>query len=150
MKYIISVLILAMLVYVAWPYAYVYRIDKALTESDRGTLKRLVDLGAIRSEIKRNIDRDMDTALGAGPDGVLGWLKSKISEIGERAIDESIDLGWVSRVLTADGPLRQQTTHAFFESWNEFVIRLGELGQEPVHVRMTLSGGNWRITAIYE
>ena len=150
MKYIIWGLLLVSIVYGGWPYAYAYRIDKALTESDRAVLNRLVDLDAIRSEIKRNIERDMDTALGADSDGVLGWLKSKVSEIGERAIDESIDLAWVSRVLTANGSFRQQTTHAFFESWNEFVIRLGELDQEPVHVRMTLTSGNWRITAIYE
>lgn len=129
MKYIIWTLFLVLLVYLGWPYAYVYRIDKALTENDRATLNRLVDLDAIRAEIKHNIDRDMDTALGVDSDGVLGWLKSKVAQIGERAIDESIDLVWVSRMLTTNGAFRQQTTHAFFESWNEFVVRLGELAR---------------------
>ena len=150
MKYVIALLILTSSVYLAWPFAYLYRIDKALSESDRDTLSRLVDLDAIRAEIKRSIDRDMDTALGTDDDGVLGWLKSKVGKIGVRAIDESITLSWVSRTLTAEGGLRQQTTHAFFESWNVFVIRLGELGQDPVHVKMTLTRGNWRVRAIYQ
>ena len=150
MKYLFAVLITTLCVYIGWPYAYAYRIDKALSESDRGTLNRLVDIEAIRLEIKRSIDREMDTALGADSEGILGWLKSKVSEFGERAIEENIDLSWVSRTLTANGAFRQQTTHAFFESWDEFVIRLGELGQDPIHVRMTLARGNWRITAIYE
>ena len=67
MKYIIWGLLLVSMVYVGWPYAYAYRIDKALTESDHANLNRLVGLNAIRSEIKRNIERDMDIALGLIP-----------------------------------------------------------------------------------
>ena len=150
MKYLITGFVLAVCVYIVWPYAYLYRIDKALVESDRVTLNRLVDLAAIRAEVKRTIARDMDNALGADTQGVLGWLKSKVSEFGERAIEESIDLAWVSRTLTSNGAFRQRTTHAFFESWDEFMIRLGRLGEDPIHVRMSLVRGNWRITAIYE
>ena len=93
MKYIIWGLLLVSIVYVGWPYAYAYRIDKALTESDRAVLNRLVDLDAIRSEIKRNIERDMDTALGLIPMASSAGSRARSAQIGERAIDESIDLG---------------------------------------------------------
>ena len=150
MKYLFAVLILVLATFVSWPYAYLYRIDKALHEGDRDTLSRLVDLEAVRAEIKRNIDRDVDTALGKDTGSVLGWLKEKVSELGEHAIEEIIDLAWISRTLTEDGRFRQQVSFAFFESWDVFLIRLGELGREPVHIRMTLTRGNWRITAIYQ
>lgn len=150
MKYVIVGIVATVAVYLSWPYAYLYRIDKALTENDHGTLNRLVDLTAVRAEIGRNIIGDRDVTPGADTDGVLGWLKGKVREFGEHAIEESIDLSWVTRTLTAQGPFRRLTTHAFFESWDEFVIRLGSLGNNPVHVRMTLVRGNWRITAIYQ
>lgn len=113
-------------------------------------MSRWVDLEAIRDEIQRGLKRDMNDTLGADTDGVLGWLKSKANELGEYAIDENVDLSWVRDILTHNGRFRQQITHAFFESPGRFVIRLGVLGEEPIHVQMTLRRGVWKITGIYK
>jgi len=43
------------------------------------------------------------------------------------------------------------TTFAFFESYDSFIIRLGELGKNASHIRMKLEDDRfWRITGIYD
>jgi hypothetical protein len=39
-------------------------------------------------------------------------------------------------------------TFAFFESYDTFLVRIGELGQGATHVRMKLEGQVWRVTDI--
>jgi len=39
-------------------------------------------------------------------------------------------------------------TFAFFESYDRFLIRLGDLGKNATHVRMTLQDKTWQITDI--
>jgi len=39
-------------------------------------------------------------------------------------------------------------TFAFFEFYDRFLIRLGELGKNATHVRMTLQDKTWQVTDI--
>ena len=153
MKYVITGVVLLFLTYLSWPYFYVYRIDRALAGGDRVTLAKLVDLHAVRNELRRSMEQGVTNTLGKEPGNVLGWIKDQVSGLGGQAIDELVDLQWVQATLKEAYPtetFRAGIDHAFFESWDEFVIRLGELGDNPVHVRLSLTNGNWRITGIYE
>ena len=50
MKKVLFVLLaLTAAVYAAWPYAYLHRIDTALTRGDTPTLGKLIDINAIRT-----------------------------------------------------------------------------------------------------
>ncbi len=150
MKAIVAGLAFLVAVYAAWPYVYVYRLDRALAEDDRATLNRLVDLSAIRAELKRGLDREVADTLGQEPGKLLSWVKEQVTELGDRTVDQLVDLDWTRRALTRDGPFMSQVSYAFFESWDRFLVRIGELGEDPTHVRMSLVHGNWRVTAIYE
>ena len=72
--------------------------------------------------------------------------------------DEASHLEWVLDALgTVPGePPRPRTSllgdvsYAFWESTDHFLVRLGELGREPVHVRMARTDGEWRVVAVFE
>lgn len=151
MKYFFALVLVLTATYAAWPYVYLYRIDNALAANDLGTLDKLVDLDAVRAEVKRSLDQDVDDALGEEPGAVLGWVKDKLNDLSDRAVEEIVDHAWVRRTLAPDeGSFVGSVSYAFFESWDTFLIRRGELGEDPIHLRMSLSHGNWRVTAIYD
>ena len=151
MKRLLSTaLVVAALVYGGWPYAYVYRIDTALTRSDHASLAKLIEIKAVRSEARRSMTRDVDTVLGGNQSGFVGWLKSQVNELGSAAVEEIVDLEWaIATLKPGTASFRSRITDTSFESWTSFVIRLGELGGAPVHVRLQLTDGNWRVVGIY-
>ena len=149
-KLLACLIVLVIGVYVVWPFAYVYRLDNAITRGDDATLARLVDLASVRQAIERSVSRDLDTALGAENDGLVGWIKVQANELGAAAVDEVITLQWVADTLQPGSTsFRSRVTHQFFESWDVFVVRVGHLGNDPVHVVLQLTGGNWRVVAVY-
>lgn len=105
------------------------------------------------------------TGLQLDTDKVLGWLSVNLKQLGDAALDQAITLDWVRSTLLAASrrtegqPPPQSGTEtgtsfigavdfAFFESWDRFVIRLGQLGQNPTFVILTLDGTQWRVTDI--
>ena len=105
------------------------------------------------------------TGLQLDADQVIGWLTDNLKQLGDAALDQAITLDWVRSTLLAasrhaGGQPAPQTSaqtgtrfigavdFAFFESWDRFVIRLGQLGQSPTFVILTLDGPQWRVTDI--
>lgn len=158
MKFLSTLFFLAVLVFGAWPYAYVYRLDVAVAKDDTETLQRLVDLDAVRGEFKHSLERGVGNTMGTQPSPALDWLRDGVKRLGAGAIDSMIDLQWVRKTLlsrsVADprlgGSFIGDIDFAFFESYDSFIVRIGKLGASPLHVRMTLEGYNWRVTGIYE
>jgi hypothetical protein len=161
MKFIYSLLFLALLAFVAWPYYHVYRIDDALGKDDLEALAELVDLQAIQQEMTQRLDAGLEATTGQPPSGsVMGWLQQNLRQAGEEAVEETITIEWVRDRLRAavvrasDKPkpyFIRATTFAFFESYDSFIIRLGELGKNASHIRMKLEDDRfWRITGIYD
>jgi hypothetical protein len=91
---------------------------------------------------------------------VLGWLQQNLRQVGEDAVEETITIDWVRDRLRAavvrasDQPrpyFLGAVTFAFFESYDSFIIRLGELGRNASHIRLELQDHKvWRITGIYD
>jgi len=161
MKFIYSLLFLALLAFVAWPYYHVYRIDDALGKDDLEALAELVDLQAIQQEMTQRLDAGLEATTGQPPSGsVMGWQQQNLRQAGEEAVEETITIEWVRDRLRAavvrasDKPkpyFIRATTFAFFESYDSFIIRLGELGKNASHIRMKLEDDRfWRITGIYD
>ena len=40
-------------------------------------------------------------------------------------------------------------TYAFYESYDTFIVRLGELGDNAMHVRLRLQNNEWRVVEIF-
>lgn len=151
-------ILFALVAFVAWPYYQVFRLDEALGKDDMRTLENLVDIPAIR----RNYKERLEGGLGLQPDpqdagSALAWLQQNLRRLGDAALEQTITLEWARDTLkeaAARATDRQPPyfmaaiTFAFFESYNSFLIRLGELGRNATHVRMTLEDNTWKVTDI--
>jgi len=157
-------LLLAVVGYGIWPYTSIFRLNSALESADAQTLAPMVDLAAIQAHYKARIN-DSVSGILPEPDSnqqseagkVIGWLKNNLQQLGDAALDQAITLDWVRNALIdasqranakAGGSFINAVDFAFFESWNRFVIRLGELGQQPTFVILKFEAGEWRLTDI--
>jgi hypothetical protein len=160
MKFVYSILFVALLGFLVWPYYRIYQIDDALGVEDLQALAPLVDLAAIRNGTVNQLEAKMVATTGQAEEGsILDWVQDNLREFGVGAVDQMIDLEWVRETLQRSA--RQAITeppyyfmrgidYAFFDGFDSFLIRLGPIEQNPTHVRMRLQEGNWRITGIYD
>ena len=158
MRFIVYLLLLALIAFGLWPYYSVFRLDDALGRPEVAALQGLVDLPAIQSNYKKRLTAGVD-ALPAAPGAgdVMVWLQQNLQRLGDSALSQVITLEWVRDTLrqaaahaTNQKPpyLLAGVTFAFFESYDTFLVRVGELGRGATHVRMRLEGQTWRVTDI--
>ena len=158
MKWLVSLVIFTLVALLAWPYVYLWRLDNAVTGRDLAALSRLVDLPAVQAQVKADYDKEVASAVGNDGGRVTRWLKEGIGLLTEKAVEANIDLEWVMTAIGQEPgatPRRRDsligdTSYAFYEATDRFIIRLGNLGEQPVHVRMALRDGDWRVIAIFE
>jgi hypothetical protein len=160
MRLIGYLLFIALIVFGAWPYYQLYRLDDALGKDDMSTLGQLVDLDAIRKNYKQRLQSGLGLPAGpqAGkPEDPMVWLQQNLQRLGDAALQQTITLEWVRDTLKkAVGDATDKrpayflagVNFAFFESYDSFIIRLGELGKNASHIRMRLEHNSWRVTDI--
>ena len=150
--------LLALAAFAVWPYYTLFRLDDALGSDDTKALSELIDVPAIR----RNYKERLENGLGLGPPPetagtALAWLQQNLRRLGDAALDQTITLEWARDDLkdaAAQATDRRPpyflaaVSFAFFESYDSFIIRLGELGRNATHVRMRLEDRAWRVTDI--
>lgn len=157
MKLIFPALFVAMLVYIGWPYANLFRLDRALMANDQESLASLIDLDAVREKRKQDIEREVSRAIGPGT-MVPNIVQEGARWMGGATVDSMVTMEWVREKLRwhkNTGPdaypsIITDTSYAFFESPTKFLVRVGDLGLKPVHLRMVFEEWKWRITEIYD
>ena len=158
MRYIGYLLLFALIAFGIWPYYGVFRLDDALGKPEVTALQDLVDLPAIQANYKQRLSQGLDIMpQTAQPGDVLGWLQQNLQRMGDSALTQVITLDWVRDTLreaaaeaTKQRPpyLLAGVTFAFFESYDTFLVRIGDLGAGATHIRMKLEGKEWRVTDI--
>ena len=157
MKYLLPLLLLAVLIYIAWPYVNLLRLDRALMTNDQETLAKLVDIEAVRETRKKNIEQELKRSLG--PQGVMPeFMQEGARWMGAAAVDTTITWDWLREKLRWNKNTRPDVypsiisdlSYAFFESPTRFIVRIGELGSNPLHLRMVFKNWRWRVTEIYD
>ncbi|QGU33890.1 DUF2939 domain-containing protein [Thermochromatium tepidum] len=158
MRFIGYLLLLVLVIYGLWPYYSLYRLDGALLRPDPTELATLVDLPAIRANYKRRLAAGVSGMLPAAePQGITGWIGQNLERLGDAALEQAITLDWVRETLreAATQVMGQGTPSligavdfAFFESHDRFLIRLGRLGENATHIRLSRIGAQWKITDI--
>jgi len=143
-----------LLVYMASPYAALWRLDRAVRDQDPAALAALVHLEGIRGEIKQKLNKDADSTIGALSDPFIRWLEEGIKATGSDAVDRLVTLDWVAQRLLepaaeARGGFLGEVSYAFFDAPDGFRVRIGSEPENPVHLRLRLSGLHWRVAAIY-
>jgi len=154
MRYLMFPVLLLILAFGAWPYYHLYRLDRALVQDDRNTLMALVDLDTVRTERKHRLE----PSVGETRNSVTEALHQMASVLTGNNLDNTLTLDWVRAVLRAvpahpdeDYPsILHYTSFAFFENFQHFLVRIRDLGENPIHVRWTLQDWMWRVTAIYD
>ncbi len=153
-RVLIPLLALA-LVYAAWPYVAVWRLNRALTEGDQSALAALVDLRAIRNEITRKInkDRERDSSIDGISDDFIDWLEHGIRRDGTDTLERLVTLDWVrASLLSKSTPTEgflPVLSRAFFDGPGGFSLRIGAADAAPVFVRLRLGSRGWRVSALY-
>lgn len=160
MRFLGYLLLLLLIIYGLWPYYSLYRLEGALLRPQDTELAELVDLAAIRANYKHRIAAGINTLLSpidSQAQGFTGWIRQGAEQLGERALEQTITLDWVRESLrhtvtgiTGQNPpyLLQAVEFAFFESPDCFLVRLGRLGENAVHLRLRRIGNSWRLTDI--
>jgi hypothetical protein len=155
MKLFVYVIILLLLAFLVWPYSVIFRLDQALQDDDRPSIERLVDIGSIRLQIKRKMNKEVETTIGNVSNSFVDWLQNGIQHLGSDAIERMVNIDWALAQLRSHNPNPQQggfidhLSYAFFDGPGSLLLRIGELDDSPVHARLTFQDLEWRITAIY-
>jgi hypothetical protein len=133
--------VLALLGLLAWPYVSLWRLSAVATDPDPDALAPLVDLEAIRGEIRKVSDP------------FIQWLERGILQLGTGALEQIVTLAWVHERLGANSPPGEgflpRVEYAFFDSAGGFAVRIGGPSQTPVHLRLGLRGFKWKLVALY-
>jgi hypothetical protein len=152
--------LIALLVFGAWPYYHLFRLDDALGKNDMTALEALIDVEAIRGNYKKRIEAGLgmqNLPQGQDPASALAWLQQNLQRLGDAALEQTITLEWARDSLKEAAAQATDkrpayflagVDFAFFESYDSFIVRLGELGVNATHVRMRLEGRTWRVTDI--
>ncbi|HIC82368.1 MAG TPA: DUF2939 domain-containing protein [Chromatiales bacterium] len=140
--------------WLAWPYVTLLRLERAAVAGNAATLEEIVDLDAVRTEIEKRLNKEMQSSIGEVSNAFVDWLQQGVMRLGSEAVDVLVTTDWVREQLLAkssggsDGFLRH-ISYAFYESPVIFLVRIGAADDDPVFLRMRLDGLRWRITAVY-
>jgi hypothetical protein len=139
--------------YVVWPYATLWRLDAAARSADPAELAALVDIAAVRGEIKRKLNKDAASHIDHLSDGFIRWLQAGIASAGSAAVDRLVTLDWVRARLLGDVPGNEgilgRVSYAFFDAPDGLRVAVGAGDTDPVWLRLSLQGFSWRVTAVY-
>lgn len=154
MRYIGVLFSLIFIGYVVYPYARIFQLDSAINGNNESVLNQLIDLEAVSKAYQNAAIHNIHTCFEEQQALMPTIVRENIDNISNLLTtlsqNPSIDLAWIREHITYnDQSLLNALSFAFFESPTRFVIRLGELGQNPIYVEMTLQDWNWRVTGIY-
>lgn len=155
MKILLYAFVILLMAFLAWPFATIYRLDTALEEDDHQAIDQMVDIRSIQQQIKQKMNKEVESSIGDVSNSFVEWLQTGIQRLGNDAIDNMVNLDWAIAQLRSHNPDSRfggfigQLSYAFFDGPDSLLLRIGELGDNPVHARLTLLEMEWRITAIY-
>jgi hypothetical protein len=155
MKTLLVAFFLLLLGFLAWPFVSVYQLNQALETNDTAAIEELIDIESVKQEIKRKMNKEVESSIGEVSNGFVEWLQNGIQRLGSNAVEQMVGTQWAISQLRSHNPDRlrggflDQLSYAFFDGPDSLLLRIGELGDKPVHARLSLQGTQWRITAIY-
>jgi hypothetical protein len=144
-----------LLAYASWPYATLWRLDAAARSTDLRGLATLVDIHAVRGELKRKLNKERTSSIDRLSDPFIRWLEDGIQTLGSEAVDRLVTLEWVRERLRSpappatDGGFIGRVTRARFDGPTSFRLTIGAQDALPVQMRMRLRGTGWQVSTVY-
>ncbi len=154
MRYLSFLVFAAVLSALLWPYVTVYRLSNAISSGDMPALTQFLDMPAVQANYEKTTQASLpDLSQFNGNNSALGNLvQNGLQQLNQTLVQHTIDAQWVSSVLQPKAQTAnvfERFSFGFFESPTRFMVRLGELGQNPTHFYMTWQDWQWRIVAVY-
>jgi len=152
MKLLSSIILLVFIVFLGLPYVQIYRLDNALNSSNLSDLNRMIDLQSIRVVHEKSLESSVQNIVGTEKDTLSSWMQQGAKMLSQAAVEAVIDVQWVKDEIhdkTKGATILSSMSFAFFESPTRFMIRIGEMHENPLHIEMTLQDWTWRVTALY-
>ncbi len=152
MRLIVRLLFLAVILYGILPYYSLYRLDHALVANDTVQLGKYIDLEQVRDNYKRSLRIEKNSH----DEGFASrMLRDGANSMSAYTVDQAVTIDWIRQRLSGSdqretaSSMFDQLDHAFFDSPNQFLVRLGELSDNPTVLIMKRDGLVWRLSELY-
>jgi len=164
-KYLFGLVVLFITFAIIWPYSTVYRLGMALAANDEPAVLQFVDLESVRARYKHSVEQQTQMFkqlnLGQQSSGIGSsfgsFLGNSFKALSDTTVDSVVTTQWLRDTLRpphADAKvypsLLSSVSFGFYESPSLFLVRLGDLGDNPIHLHLKLENWNWKVTAIYK
>jgi hypothetical protein len=116
----------------------------------------MVDFEQVNKVFQENMkwkaDNMTETPVDMLPESLREQAKALVGALGGAAADASaVDAKWMlDRFIKCKVHYEIKSPLPFLNHPLVLMIRLGQLGRNPLHIEMTLQDWVWRVTAIYE
>ena len=81
MKTLLFAFIILLLAFLAWPFTAIYRLDQALVANDRQAVAHLVDIESIQQQIKRKMNKNVESTIGDVSNSFVEWLQNGVQRL---------------------------------------------------------------------
>lgn len=136
----------------ASPYWTLWRMSRAASSATPEALGPFVDLAAVRDQIRRRLNKDLDSRIGEVSDPFIDWIEQGLQRNGTAAIERLVTLEWIAALLrdeATQSPLLERVHYAFFDLPDGFRIELENPPGRQVSLLLRPAPVRWRITAAY-
>jgi hypothetical protein len=143
----------AAVLWLVWPYLSLWQLDRLAARDQPEALVAVVDIEAVRDQIRRRLNKDADSVIGQVSDPFIDWISAALKQPGPDALDRQVSIEWLHGLLrerTADDDsVLGQVGWAFFSSPTDFLVRVDGEATTPLflHLRPGLPG--WKVIAAY-
>ena len=154
----LAVFLLALL-YVAYPYWTLYRLDRALEAHDTQSLDAIIDWPSLRRTLRDDmvaaataklLPSDADANRRFGTDLLTAWGAGLIDAATRGLLtSEALATLYDERRRTGEPSLLHAIRSAFFRTPTSFAVEVGTRRDDTrVRFEMTFEGGAWRVSRL--
>lgn len=149
--------------YLMSPYFALWRLDRTAVNGPTSALSALVEIEAVRDQIRRRLNKEQDSRIGEVSGPFIDWIQRAIRGNRTDALDAIVTLAWLRNLLLTHAQTSEgfwpAIRFAFFDNPIRFRVRIGARSQGPgssdaesrpqVHLILERRLLGWRVTAAY-
>jgi len=151
--------------YLVSPFITLWRLNVIVVNGPTSALSTLVDIEAVRDQLKRRLNKDRVSTIGELSDPFIDWIQEGIRRHGSEALTGTITLSWLRQLLLThaqgqDG-IWPAISDAFFDSPTRFRVQIGQPSNPqagpldraedaqpmPVQLQLARTWLGWRVIA---
>jgi AcrR family transcriptional regulator len=146
-------LVLVAALLLLWPYLSLWRLNARVMNEPPAALEPMVNIEAVRDEIRRRLNKEADSRIGEVSDPFIAWIEQGIRRSGDDTLEQAVTLAWLHARLQGHALSEQgflpALSYAFFDPPDGFLVRIGKPDDSPTFLRMQPALLGWRVTAAY-